>query len=186
MEMDEVARRWLYKTAKKNYWRVAAWYDLDDLIQDGYMWWVSRVKKYPHITDPPHMMLMFQLRYIQHLHELSNKKTKQNFESTASSLMSEHNDKNPLEAASDETDTIENYISEAPEAISRVLKSLWDESNKTLRSVYRIHRDGSRETLNERFCKLAGVQGINMVEAVHSHLMVDYKPVVRKRRRARV
>jgi hypothetical protein len=39
-------RGFIVNTAKENYWRVAAWYDLEDLIQDGYMCYYKCRQRY--------------------------------------------------------------------------------------------------------------------------------------------
>jgi hypothetical protein len=69
--MDMGARRWLVKTAYKNLWRVHSFYDLDDLIQDGHMMYALVVQRYPQAKDPPHIMRLFQITFLNHIHDLS-------------------------------------------------------------------------------------------------------------------
>lgn len=44
LEIDAMAIRWMASYARKNYWRVAAWISLDDLIQEGYFTWYRLVQ----------------------------------------------------------------------------------------------------------------------------------------------
>jgi len=170
MEMDEVARRWMYKTAKQQYWRVSAWYEFDDLIQDGYFWYYSRVKKYPHITEPRHMMRMFQIRYLQHIHELSNKKTKQSAEVHVELVGCTLVDQQPAPTA------LERAIADAPVHLRRVISTILD-APEQLRGYPK--QNGVRETTNERFCRLAGVPTTNdVVKQLKDYLRGDVLPAV--------
>jgi hypothetical protein len=44
--LDEGMERWIYKTAHKEHWRCRAWYDLDDLIQDGFLCYCKCYARY--------------------------------------------------------------------------------------------------------------------------------------------
>ncbi len=155
MEMDETARRWIISTARKNFWRVAPWYELEDLIQDGYMWWYSRVLKYPHVTEPKHMMRLFQMRYVQHIHELSNKRTKQK----AETLLCDFGEDDPLWFISQDDMSI--FVAEAPPHIRAALTAL-ELHAASMRKPYGKRKNGTRETLNERLCGIAGLDPTKM------------------------
>jgi hypothetical protein len=73
--LDSGGRNWLIKTAKQNLWRVANWYELDDLIEDGLLCWQIVLAKYPQVVARPHLMRLFQTTYRNHLHQLANKRT---------------------------------------------------------------------------------------------------------------
>jgi len=163
MEMDEGARRWMYKTARKHYWRVSAWYEFDDLIQDGYFWYYSRVKKYPHITEPRHMMRMFQIRYLQHIHELSNKKTKAVAEVHVETVDFSLIESLPAQAA------IERAIADALVHLRRIISAIIDKPEQ-LRG-YPKRECGTRETPNERYCRIAGIPvGNDVVQQLKDYL----------------
>lgn len=162
MKMDEVARRWMYKHAKQQFWRVSAWYDYEDLIQDGYFWYYSRVKKYPHVTEPRHMMALFQIRYRQHIHELSNRKTKASaevhIEVVGGSLVEQM--PGPV--------SFERLISEAPEHIKKALQGLLQRP-ELLRGAY-TKVNGARETTNNRLCRVAGIPESNIRQQLIDYL----------------
>lgn len=100
MDMDQGARAWLARTARKNYWRVSDWYDLDDLIQDGYWHWYRIINKYPYITKPRMtrnarriIMGLFQRTYTNHLHDLAKRRcptTFDDFPAAAISVTTSH------------------------------------------------------------------------------------------------
>jgi len=42
--LDEGLKGWMIKTAKNNLWKMGSWYELDDLIQEGYLVYFKCVK----------------------------------------------------------------------------------------------------------------------------------------------
>jgi hypothetical protein len=78
--MDNGARHWLLRTAKLNLWRVATFYDLSDLIQDGCLVWCKVTSKYERQAGTTlkraHLMALFKRSYMNHLHDLANERTK--------------------------------------------------------------------------------------------------------------
>lgn len=64
---------WIHNHAKKNLWRVAAWYEIDDLIQDGLM---IALKCRDHYGDvePKHYMRLVQTSFYNHMGQLIRKK----------------------------------------------------------------------------------------------------------------
>lgn len=83
--LDEGLRRWIYRTARQNHWRVASWYELDDLIQDGFMCYQKCAVKYarllrkrkPQKSDRRNFMALVKVSYERHIHDLANKRRKQ-------------------------------------------------------------------------------------------------------------
>lgn len=72
--MNESQRRWLVKVARSQFWRVAPWYELDDLIQDGFLCYAKVLRKYPRIHNPAHLGKLFQVTYQNHIHTLANRR----------------------------------------------------------------------------------------------------------------
>lgn len=64
-----------YKTAIKwavnNLWRVASWYELDDLIQDAAFVFFKLKARYPRVVDRPHLMALFTISLRNHINGLS-------------------------------------------------------------------------------------------------------------------
>jgi hypothetical protein len=159
--MDAGARRWTVKTARENYWRVFRWYDLDDLIQDGAMHFCRIARKYPEITNRAHLMSLYQRTYVNHIHDLSKRRTRAPEEITSSVLMPGAEDDTPLwdrlNFGQPELATLHTMIAQAPATVRAVLSLLsTDEGRQRLARPYRVRTVG-RETLNERLCRLVGV-----------------------------
>lgn len=167
-EMDAGARGWLYRYAQRNYWRVSSWYDIDDLVQDGHMHYCRVVDRYPDAVDPPHIMRLFQITFINHINDLVKKKLRlvevPVLDAVSSSLPS------AMRREADAWDSIvademthdeiamAALVAHAPDPIKRVLDLLMtDEGCRRLRSVYRRFPGGHRETRDERIARLTGL-----------------------------
>lgn len=182
--MDEGAKRWLLKAARKNFWRVARWYDLDDLIQEGYEVYYETIKRYPDATDPPHRMAMFKLLFASRVNDLANKRTRGAAEVLAWDVSS-RSDPGRLEsimdaiaAPSSAADAMP-LLAHAPQHVRDAVALLTsDEGARRMRSRYRRAADGRRETLNERLCRLLGAApGTEIVAGLLRALGVAAPPV---------
>lgn len=97
--LDDGLKKWIVVTARRNYWRVSAWYDLDDLIQDGYLCYQKCVVKYarlirkrrPSKDDRRNFMALVKRAYENHIHDLASKRTDQK-EYTLSTLSGDDED----------------------------------------------------------------------------------------------
>lgn len=182
--MDDGARGWLVKTATKNFWRVARWYDLDDLIQDGFVCYYKVMLKYPTAIDAPHRMALFKRTYTNYIHDLSTSRTKSVAEFLASDLTpqdAEGGERSEMIAASipcphSDMVSVGAILATAPERVRRVLALFADDEDRVaLRSAYRLRRIGKRlvrETLNERLCRILGYDPAetDLVGEVHRFL----------------
>lgn len=90
---DAGLRGWLKTTAVAEHWRVASWYDVDDLVQDGYICYIKCRDRYtfsppmiegyqdlrlkrghePNKTQRQHFMSLVQRAFRNHVHTLSCK-----------------------------------------------------------------------------------------------------------------
>jgi hypothetical protein len=165
--MDKGAVGWMVSYAKKNYWRVAAHFDFDDLLQEGRECYYYVLAHYPNVTDRPHIMSLFQRTFFSRIQDLANKKTKQ-IDQCEGDLTYD----NELYIAVPELATLTALLSQAPPAIKKVLELFTTEAGcKRLRSELRIDRSGHKETLNERLCRLAGLdpEAHDMVETFQNY-----------------
>lgn len=164
--MDDGARYWMVKTAKANYWRVASWYELDDLIQDGMLCWWRIVDRYEtkagRVRARRHLMRLFQRTYTNHIHDLAKARTHYEFEQKISDVLSA-----PIESEARLWHVVDNdggdlmaferLIAEAPRQLRALIGQLLsDGESPTLQASYRVRRDGTRETLGERFARMVG------------------------------
>jgi hypothetical protein len=170
--MDQKTKSWLLGTCSKHYWRVAAYYDLDDLIQEGMLVYHRTEVRYneegrhaeqKRNKSHSYMVSTFKRSFINHIHDLANKRSRQPLELQIIDQPVPDDDvgrRNWLDyhgPSTPETQTFCAMVSMAPLRIREVLALFnSDDNRKRLRAQYRIRPDGSRESLNERLCRLAG------------------------------
>jgi hypothetical protein len=149
--MDEGARKWLFKTAYKNFWRVHHYMDVDDLIQEGYVQYARVIARYPEATDAAHIMRLFQIMYTQRLNILATQRTREREIIDEIELQS-------FDSFEPEGGTLQALIAQAPAPVAALIKLLQSDNGcKRLRAAYRRRRTGERETTNERLCRLVGL-----------------------------
>mgnify|MGYP003425315289 CR=1 FL=1 len=175
LEIDHGATVWLHRYARRQFWRVSSWYDLDDLIQDGYMHYYRIAERYSDVKERPHIMSLFKRCFVNHCHDLAKNKTRQpdaNLGSFLTPTQDESHVMDTLAGSEPEAATLQTLLSQAPEPVKAVLASFNDpEKLKQLRSSYRVRLDGTRETINERLCRLAGVDpnSMDLVLVIKQH-----------------
>lgn len=140
--MDSIARNWLYNTANKHQWRMFGTCEFDDLIQEGYATWYFVKQRYPDATAPEHIMSLFKRIYLNRLHDIARH---------ASAELPSPPDH--LECTDAKMALL---VAEAPGKVKTLLEKLIA-NPKPLAAPCRIRKDGTRQTLNERFCRLLGV-----------------------------
>jgi hypothetical protein len=163
LEMDEGAKRWLYKICHKQFWRVSGWYEFDDLVQDGFVTFYRVRGQYPKIDKPQHLMTIFKMAFLQHIHVIANRRTKHGVESCFTDLFNS-------DLPDQETQALERLlpadqplaeaftaIAQAPEPVRQLLEKVAVDP-ALLQAPYRRRRDGTRQTLNERLCHLVDVK----------------------------
>jgi hypothetical protein len=156
---DRGARLWIANTARKNFWRVAAWYELSDLIQDGYMCYYLVRKKYPQAIDREHIMSLLRSTFVNHITDLANKTTR----------LAEVPDSPQVGDQSEQFSTIDNFVCEfseltemiadAPVVVGEAIKALI--ANPAAFQEAPIRLDRTRETNNARICRLLGLDPKN-------------------------
>ena len=185
--MDSRTREWLLRVAKKNWWRVADFIDLDDLVQDGFVVWYRVHQRYREEgREHPHIVNTFKRAYRNHLHDLANARTRAPVELLwLDSEFTDHDDDDahaprkpvemlaPLEYGAQE---ITVHLKQAPFRVRELLKLFADpQARERMTHPYRVHGDGSRETLNERLCRLAGFDAnhVDLVHTLRAYLRTD-------------
>lgn len=153
MDMDDGARLWLFKYAHQNYWRVPSWYSMKDLIQDGFMTYYRVTRRYSHVKKRGHMMSLFKVCFINHIHDLSKTKTRYCEVELTDNVMSTMVD--------DGCEAMSSLIMSTPAPVQGLIRAMMtDDGQKKLRKPYRVGRRG-RETTNARWCRIAGVSSRN-------------------------
>lgn len=159
-------RRWVISYAKKNYWRVVGFYDLDDLIQDGLMVAIKCRQKYGSDLDPPHFMSLVKTSFYNHIGALLRQKRG----------VYEHSSNFPdlaAKSSTTETDILDRilhglepiaetvvYLSELPTNIKKALSYFCSDEGvkEVFRTRIRLSDDAppSEDTFMIRLNKLAG------------------------------
>lgn len=168
-EMDEGVRGWVYNNIRENYWRVAHYYEFEDLIQDSFIVWRKIVDRYPEVTDAKHRMGLFKTAFRNHIHDLSKKRT-----AYVQSCLLEAELDSPLASLRDSDDgsqdpNVRLLVAQLPAKLQLLLTRLYDERRG---HPNRLRLDGTRETINERLCRLAGLDPAtrNVREALQTYL----------------
>jgi hypothetical protein len=175
--IPQVYINWIYSYSKKNYWKVAGLIDFDDMIQEGYVAFYYCKNRYGEI-DPPHLMAMLKLRFFQFIVDTAKKRT-----GLAEVHPLDNINENSTEESvwdkllgTDELQSIQVLISEAPELIRKVLSLFVTEDTlKELRAPYKRNQDKTRETTNDRLCRLIGITGdVDLVSMIKNYLSPSY------------
>jgi hypothetical protein len=175
---DRGAERWMYNFARKNHWRVSAWLDLDDLIQEGWVAYYETRKRYPTATEPKHIQALFYLVFRSKIENLVRAKTKQIDAPSLDDYVADGIFQTGVvrSAHFEEKDSPESrmLLMKMPKEIRAVI-ALFDNSQHREEMQRPLDRypDGRRETLNDRFCKLLGLDSniIDVIGMTREYLM---------------
>lgn len=169
--MDRSARAWLVTVVANHYWRVAHWYDFEDLLQDGHMVWWRVIQKYEtepgRVRSRGHLMRLFKTSFLNHIHQLSKDATCRRVEVRAEDVVPEaEGDAQDLWSRlgwSHDAGEYARLIAEAPATVKPLITALlFGPPSRALRALYRVNPDGTRETTNERLCRLVGIDPATM------------------------
>jgi hypothetical protein len=169
--MDKGAVGWMYRYAHKNYWRVAAWVDFDDLVSEGLECYYYVLRHYPKVKDRPHIMRLFQLTYRSRIEDLAKRSSRQPDQCMGDVIFQEE-----LHVPDPETTTLTTLINQAPPQLRAVLALFLNPETVTrLNEPYA--NNGHRETLNERLLRLTGcTQSIDLMKSLREYLISGDNP----------
>jgi hypothetical protein len=173
--LDKGLQVWIARTAKRNFWRVASWYDLDDLIQDGYIVWARVRAKYPDL-QMAQFVALFKISYINRIHNLANKRTRSISEVSFDAVVTP--DGEALDTGDvgvglvPEEGTLAVKLAQAPLCVTRFLAAFETEAGRRALQGQLRQTSRHKETINERLCRVAGVdpEAIDMVWEVKNAL----------------
>jgi hypothetical protein len=152
--MDPIARRHLLRTAQKQLWRLAPWYELEDLISDGILCWQVVVAKYQP-TSRAHAMRLFQTTYRNHIYKLALKHSMQVPEIHLEILP---------ELVDPDAELIARVF-QAPEPLRACLMAILARP-QLLARPHRRYLDGRRELTNSWLARITGISfnGVNVTQ----------------------
>jgi DNA-directed RNA polymerase specialized sigma24 family protein len=169
MDMDRGVRGWLLNTCKENYWRVAGWYDFEDLIQDGMLHYVRVSNKYPHVTSQKHLGALFRTAFTNHIHDLSKRRSRIDCEINECLLGVPIAEVESVANTQPDTSLI---MAQLPPILRSLLNTLQDDPRAYRR--FRRRLDGTRETNNDHLCRLIGLDPTStgdVLQSLHRHLI---------------
>lgn len=154
---------WIFNHARKNFWRVSSWYEIDDLIQDGIVCAYKCLDRYgrPGIDiDEPHFMRLVQTTFFNHIAEML-RHSRAIDEINIQDISMERNESDILDGILGNTSVSEQdftvLIKELPDKLRRVVELLLtDDGAKELRRSLRVRFGGENETFSDRLYKLTG------------------------------
>lgn len=151
--IDRRTRKWVIDFAAANYWRVAAHIDLEDLLQDGMMLFHKCRQKYREEgRGHAHIINTFKQAFRNHVTNLAIARTR-DLEMMATDV-EWTDDLSPRENGQQEFTVA---LQKAPFRVREALAVYTTERGRDkMRKPYHLYVDGSRETLNDRLCKVAG------------------------------
>lgn len=168
--LDAGMHAFIINTAKREYWRVANWCDLDDLIQEGYLCYAKCRAKYRKLSAKNHplqgdrkwMMSLVKTTFIRHIYFNLAGKMMHGHERAMSQLVSEDMTiedawDRVLPPQPDEMTAILRFTS-LPSELKDLISILANDTKDQLRMLRRgPTKRSSRETSNEFYCRLLGL-----------------------------
>lgn len=157
--MDDGVRKWIARTARENFWRVQSFYEIDDLIQDGYICYMKVRSRYPQAKKPAHIMRLLQVTFKNHIQDLARRRT--------------------IERRVMETEAVRysNFIDpeshalfqSAPDYVKEFFRFVLSDASKKLRTPYGPnYRGRGRETTHERLCRFLALKVAETPELPHA------------------
>ena len=159
-ELDAGGKRWLLNAARKNYWRVSHMMDFDDLVQEGLWQWCRVATIYSHIDHMPHLMALFKTTFTNHLNLITKRGSRVRLESfedlnLGSDAENVVGQMEPLYFSGGECPEFRERLATVPTTLGDLVsKLLTGATASPLVGPARKRSDGSRETLNERLCRV--------------------------------
>lgn len=182
--LDAAMSKWIHKTARANFWRVAQLCDLEELVQDGYLCYAKCRARY---VDPRKDLTggKDDIRWFQSL-------VKTTFERYIHSLAAKHKGINQVAVsqvaanpdtsdeliydrflpAQEEEGTLMALIATAPQEVKELMLLLAADGLDLIQyQRRRFKRRLLRETTNELYCRLLGRNPAeeNLVRKVRAH-----------------
>jgi len=171
--MDNGVRGWMLKCIRANVWRTEGYCDIDDLMQEGAMLYHRLSVKYPN-ANKQQMQRLFETAYRNKIHDISKKRTK-----LRDNHILECEGGFDIHSLDVEHTRIPPDTSAIVASLPPVLKSLVQAlaSDPRVRRQYRRRSNGTRETTNERLCRIVGANpdDVDILSMLHDGLKGSLK-----------
>lgn len=159
--LDAGIKGWIINTSKKNLWRVPSWYDLDDLIQDGYICYASCNLRYKAVKEQRHFMALVKVTFINHIHDLSKVRTRLPEEALPPEAMA-------FQGVVQSEAPFFTLVKQLPGELVALIEHLLSDKPKP---AYKQFPDHTRETTNQYLCRLLGIDpnAVNLATVFREH-----------------
>lgn len=199
--LDRSMRGWIFNTASKNHWRVPEWYELRDLVQDGYTCFYKCARRYTWLSTKPepspeerrHFMALVQTTFINHITNLSIKRTANSeevvFARTGTLDNGDSLDYDRITPLIDEDASLRVALNQAPQEIRALFELLARDGASAVKYLrtrlrkrtvsgevrYQLGHRKLRETPNEHYCRRLGLDAskVDLLELLRKTLGLD-------------
>lgn len=144
-QWDGAIKGWAVNYTKNNIWRVGAAYELAELMQDSYMYFLICKKRYKVLTGG-HFMSLYKQCLINHFNNLSVHRFQR---------VKAENLENTRMVEQDDCVMLTSLIN-GPAAVKELLLTLTENPGGLEQEIRVSRRPTRRETVNEYFCRLVG------------------------------
>ncbi len=152
---------WVHNHAAKNFWRMAKWYELDDLIADGMMIAYKCRERYGVAgvdLDHKHFMALVKSSFHNHIGDMLRRSRGVDDGTKIADLEANRSEADIMDRlgcdAGDQDLAV--LIHDLPEYLRRVVVFYLSDDPRRLWATLRSRLDGVNETLSERLHKLTG------------------------------
>lgn len=165
--LDAGLHNWIIKTARKNFWKVSGYCDVEDLIQDGFVCYSKCNQRYPADLEQRHFMALVQTTFLNHIKTVSAMRHRK-VDWPVSVRPQAGTDPdivlNKLGGIVDEEQTLGAILAKLPSELKELVTILANDAkdiplltSKDKRTPDGKFRKVERETWNEYWCRLIGV-----------------------------
>jgi hypothetical protein len=167
--MDAGMKGWIVNTARKNHWRVASYYELEDLISDGMLCYYKCRARYKglHSLNHPgkdqrrHVMALVKTAFHNHITTLALKRSRLKETACSQAFGPDHD--GVMEAilpAQHEEATVRTMLTNAPQEIKALIDVITKDGVEVAGYVYKkVGRLNIRETTDDYFGRLLAQVG---------------------------
>lgn len=165
-KLDKGMRGWIVNFAVKNHWRVAAWMDVEDLVQEGYLCYAKCLDRYGTDLVQRHFMALVQQSFQNRVHNLAAKRTRTIDAPVASYDAGDVSE--VCEGVEPEEGTLATLVRSLPRELSELLQTLLGDARELAEQL-------PRETTNAWLCRIAGLPAAryDVEAALRRHLDLE-------------
>jgi hypothetical protein len=162
---------WIKRYAQKNLWRMPPFFDLEDLIQEGYMVYSRCNQHYPMTLRQKHFMALVQRSFANRIHRLANARTAMIKEIAMGAGPEFEREMEFFSPTEPEEASFMTLFGQLPDEIMAMFTTIMNDARNIPMLVY---SDGRRETTKEYLARICGLpEDIDVEALLRSYLSED-------------